>query len=220
MNRSKLARLFPDCAVVLETDAAGDPLSLYPVEAQAVARAVPARAQEFAAGRACARNALSAIGMDPVALPVRADRRPVWPAGVRGSISHTPGLCVAVVAPASRVAAVGIDVERLDRLRENLWPQVLTSRELAFLHRQPGHLKTSAATLMFSAKEAFFKCQFELTSRGLEFLDVEIDIDDGQFRVLVLSDPAAPNPIRYRGRFEYRPLFVCTGCYVEVAVDR
>jgi len=216
MIASGLARLFPDDAVAFETNAAGDPSGLYPAEFEAIARAVPVRAQEFAAGRACARRALAALGVKPVALPVRADRRPAWPAGIRGSISHTPGLCVAVAAPASRLASVGIDVERLGRLREDLWHLIFTAGERAVLRSRPRDARGRDATLIFSAKEAFFKCQFELTSTWLEFADVEIEFDHRAFRA-VPRNAREFDTRAYHGRFEHRPPFVCTGCYVETA---
>ena len=49
------------------------------------------RTLEFKTGRAYAKLALSKLGFHNVDLPVGADRAPIWPAGVSGSITHAAG---------------------------------------------------------------------------------------------------------------------------------
>ena len=89
----------------------GDASLLYPEEAVSVAKAVPKRVGEFAAGRLCARRALAEFGITGVPLTMAPDRAPVWPESMVGSITHTRGLCAAVVAERRRFASLGIDVE-------------------------------------------------------------------------------------------------------------
>ena len=66
---------------------------LLPPEAQAIDHAVPKRRREFTAGRTAARRACARLGVWAGALPVAADRTPVWPEGVVGSISHSDLSC-------------------------------------------------------------------------------------------------------------------------------
>jgi hypothetical protein len=55
--------LFPPGVAVAVRREPGDPADLLPGEAVYVAKAVPKRINEFAAGRACARRALATFGM-------------------------------------------------------------------------------------------------------------------------------------------------------------
>src|SRR5699024_10257180 len=85
--------------------------SLHPVEAEQVDGAVDSRRHDFAAARACAREAMRRLGI-PGGPVVRGGRgMPVWPPGVVGSLTHTDGLRAAALAPADSVRSLGLDVE-------------------------------------------------------------------------------------------------------------
>jgi 4'-phosphopantetheinyl transferase EntD len=151
-----------------------DGLGLWPEEAALVARAVPNRRYQFAAGRACARAALAALGLWPGPLLVASQRAPDWPPGTRGSISHTEGYVVAVVRanPGDQVA-IGVDAERVGRVDAHLFARLFTESERAWLTAlQPGP-RAEAATAVFGAKEAFYKAQFALTGAWVGFHDVQ-----------------------------------------------
>src|SRR3984893_9355145 len=92
MPEGPLRTLFPRSVVVRDRRIPGDPVELHPAEAEYVARAVPKRIAEFAAGRACARAALAEFGVREFALRAAPDRQPLWPEGFIGSIAHTAGL--------------------------------------------------------------------------------------------------------------------------------
>src|SRR5271169_2601616 len=98
--------LFRSGALAAELRAPGDPSLLLPAEAQALSKAVLKRVQEFAAGRLCARALLAEFGIHDFPIKVADDRQPVWPETLVGSITHTAGLCAAVVAPRSVLRAV------------------------------------------------------------------------------------------------------------------
>src|SRR5208282_5779110 len=85
--------LLPPGIVVVEMHSAGDTAALLPEEAAYLGRSVPKRAQEFAAGRVCARRALAELGVVDFPLRVGEDREPLWPEGTVGSITHTTGFC-------------------------------------------------------------------------------------------------------------------------------
>src|SRR4051812_39625397 len=125
---------------------------LYPIEADAVRGAVAGRVAEFAAGRVAARRALAALGVAPVALPVGARRMAEWPGGIVGSITHCAGLAAAVVGRTGDWWALGIDAEPAVPLDDDVCDAVTTPAEQATL------ADPLDATVVFCAKEAFYKC--------------------------------------------------------------
>lgn len=150
--------------------------ALFPEEEILVARAVPRRRREFARGRACARRALVALGAPPVALPADAQRVPRWPPGVIGSITHTRDYVAAVVAWQHPGACLGLDAERaLPRRSGDLLPLIARPRERALLDTLAPDLRPLRGALLFSAKEAAYKCQFPSTREILDFSDAEIE---------------------------------------------
>ena len=164
-------------------------LPCFPEERDALARATAARRREFATGRDCARRALARLGASPVALPPDADGLPRWPPGFTGSISHGGGLCCAAVARTSDVAALGIDVERIVPFEPSLARRVCRADERARIVRMPG-LDGYWPNLVFSAKEAVYKCLSPRFGCFLEFEDVglaftiESAAGHGRFRVV------------------------------------
>jgi 4'-phosphopantetheinyl transferase EntD len=170
------AALFPAGAVAAELRGPGEASRLKPEEACSVARAVPKRIQEFAAGRQCARRALAELGLGDVSITVAHDRQPVWPPRVVGSITHTDGLCAAVVADSTRVAALGVDSERSGAVKPELWETICVADESAWLSALPPGDRAAAVTLLFCAKEAFYKCQYPLVGERLGFRDVCVSV--------------------------------------------
>ena len=172
---SPLATLFPPGAVVADLRGPGNPGLLLPAEALYVGRAVPKRVQEFAAGRLCARRALAEFGI--VDFPIRAadDRQPIWPDSFVGSITHTEGYGAAVVAERRRMRALGLDSEIVGQVKAPLWATICTQSEIAWLRSLPPSEQAAAATVIFSAKEAFYKCQYPLTRERLNFLDAVVE---------------------------------------------
>ena len=176
--------------------------ALFPAEQALMARAVPKRQREFAQGRACARRALAELGVAPAALLVGEQREPLWPAGVVGSITHDDELAVAVVASAATYAGLGIDVEPDEPLSEEVAARIWSEDEASRAARSGVVPERSAAKLVFSAKEAFYKCQFPLTHSYLGFHAVSIELGDGSFRArLVESVGPFVAGQRFEGRF-------------------
>jgi 4'-phosphopantetheinyl transferase EntD len=202
-----LAALFPPGVVAFERREPGDLADLLPAEAACCAGFAPKRAAEFAAGRACAHAALAALGRPDAPLVARADRSPDWPAGVVGSISHTSGFCVAVAAPGTAFAGIGIDVEIVDRIAPELWEQVFVARERERFAALPEAARSRAASIAFCAKEAFYKCQYAVTQAWVDFQDAGVDIDaaqddSGGFVIRAAgSNPATRTTLPLSGRF-------------------
>lgn len=162
--------------------AAADLVRLHPIEAAAVSRAVPSRRSEFATGRALLRALLD---LD-VAIPVGPDRAPELPAGRVGSLAHTGELAVAAVATGDDVAALGIDIE----------PVVALADDIARVVLRPDEAGTDAH-LAFTLKEAVYKAWSRLGGSMLDHHDVRLAIDPGgRFTGEVVADGS-----RFDGRW-------------------
>jgi 4'-phosphopantetheinyl transferase EntD len=179
---------------------------LYPEELAHVARAVERRRAQFGTARVCARRALAELGFAPCSLVPHADRSPRWPEGAVGSISHTDDDCAVVVARSSDVSSLGLDIERLTGAGAiELEPLVCTTAERRGLARWPAEERARMLLAVFSAKEAFYKCQYPRTRRFLDFLDAEVHFDFGSqtFAVSLVreGDADADWARSVRGRF-------------------
>ncbi len=169
-----LGALFPPGAIAADLRGPGSPDLLLPAETLYVGRAVPKRVQEFAAGRLCARRALAEFGIVDFPIRVADDRQPIWPDSFVGSITHTEGYGAAVVAERRRMRALGLDSEIVGQVKAPLWAAICTPSEIAWLRSLPPSEQAAAAALIFSAKEAFYKCQYPLTRERLHFLDAVV----------------------------------------------
>lgn len=144
-------------------------------------RAVESRRRDFTAGRMCARRALAALGLPPVPVPSAADRSPVWPPDVVGTITHTKGYCAAAVARADEIRSVGMDAEQHKILDAGVRRLVLLPEEVTQCERLPTDISWPA--LIFSAKESIYKVWHPVVGIWLDFRDalVEIDPDAGSW---------------------------------------
>lgn len=187
-----LEQLLPSgvAAEVASLDAAVDHTEeLWPVEQQAIASAVDHRRREFALGRWCARRSLERLGVSAVAIPVDPSRRPLWPAGYVGSISHSRRLAAAAAAPETSCRSLGIDIEPSGSVTPDVSGQILTEAEQRAWADAAGF---DLATLIFSIKEATYKATNPVTGQWLGFHDVEVTVDrsradegSGAFQVAV-----------------------------------
>lgn len=190
--------------------------ALFSAEEELVARAVSKRRREFAAGRSCARRALKKFGRDPAAIVSGAGSPPRWPPGFVGSITHTEGYAAAVVAPRGELISLGLDAERIGRLGEDLERLIATPAERDRYVTDKGseeaeHLRT----LLFSAKEAAYKCQFPVTGTTYDFLEAEATLpgapaETGTFEIRFEEKNGSPNAPVLRGRYICRGDFVLT----------
>lgn len=168
----------------------------------------PKRHRELVVGRALARDLLSELGVIADEIGTRADRSPDWPSGIIGSISHTDDVCAVAVSREHSMQAIGIDVEVSTAVTSDLLPLVTSARE----RRSIRMLDSRFATLIFSAKETFYKAQAPKTGRFLEFADVEIELDLAarMFTATVLLDDHPLHGRAVVGSFEVNDRFVCT----------
>ena len=155
----------------------------WPVETVTMTRASPARLAEFSAGRAAARAALHTLGQPQAAIPSGPDRAPVWPLGIVGSISHTRGICAALVGQAGPIRAIGVDLEPDEPLDPDLWADICGPVELDFLTGLPPADRGRAARLIFSAKECTYKCIYPQmrTVVGFDAMTLTVDLTGSGF---------------------------------------
>jgi 4'-phosphopantetheinyl transferase EntD len=159
-------------------------------EWQSIRHCAERRIIDFCSGRMCARRALAEYGISRFDLLSAEDRQPIWPSGLVGSIAHTDGFAAAVVAERRLVSGVGIDVEHMGAVHSELWPPICTAAELDRLRGLSGDEQLLAGALTFVAKEAFYKCQYPLTSERFGFDEVELESaiwsqSEGEFRLRV-----------------------------------
>lgn len=171
-----LTRVFPPGVVAAELRMPGNPLLLFPDELQSLGSATPLRIREFAAGRTCARRALQEFGIMGQSLCMRSDRRPDWPVSMTGSISHSAAVCGAVVAGRKQFRALGLDLEIATQVTREIWPTICSPQEMQWLASLAAAQQERYAALIFSAKEAFYKCQYGVTGQWLEFDDVAVSL--------------------------------------------
>lgn len=149
---------------------------LLPEERAYVERSVASRQAEFAAGRVLARQLLVEIGCGAPAILRDADRVPLWPEGVIGSISHTEGACLVALSRDASLRGVGVDVEGCSDRSARFLERIATPAERAAIAA-----RTPVAdwpSRIFSAKEAVYKACFPRLREFWGFQQVEIDFED------------------------------------------
>jgi 4'-phosphopantetheinyl transferase EntD len=212
-----LSKLFPPGAVAAELRDPGDAKLLLPAEAKCLGRAVPKRIQEFAAGRLCARRALAEFGIVDFPIEAADDRQPVWPDSMVGSITHTTGFCAAVVAKRRCTAGIGLDSEAIGDVNVEIWSRICVPFEIEWIHSLPASQQAAAVTLIFSAKEAFYKCWYPLVHERLDFHDVAVeaawDASGGLFRIQATRGNAMRDPVTMpiAGRYLCHERFLTAG---------
>lgn len=183
--------LFAPGIVVLSAAVTDDALAtLYDVETAYVARAMPKRRREYATGRSLARIALSRLGIEPCAILNDDDRAPIWPSGVRGSITHCDTRALVAVCRASE-GSVGIDVEHRAELKRNLWESVFLGDEIRELELLPADKRGRMALVRFSAKESLYKAQHPISRTYMGFRALRVQADGGAL-VCTFEDDVPP----------------------------
>lgn len=218
-----IEELLPARATAVEAFADPPDAALFPEEEAVVRRAVDKRRREFATGRACARQALAALGYPPAPILPGPRGAPRWPAGAVGSLTHCLGYRAAAVAHERDVRSLGIDAEPHEELPEGVLPAISLEPERTMLARlaadRPG---THWDRLLFSAKESVYKAWFPLTERWLDFTEASIAVDGsvdgaGSFTARLL----VPGPVvdgrqlcRFEGRWMVRNGLIATAVAV------
>jgi 4'-phosphopantetheinyl transferase EntD len=188
-------------------------------EEAVLSRAAPRRRDEFRSGRRCARRALLKLDCPPQGIPTDERRLPVWPSGFLGSISHGAGLCIAQVGRSVDFLGIGVDVEAADAVTPDLHEAVVTADEWKVVS-SGGPGDWAAATLSFSAKEAFYKAYFPVTGVLLDFHDVWLEVDWSCSRFTATLVP--PDKPGMGGRRSWTGHFLLSGLAIAstILIDR
>jgi 4'-phosphopantetheinyl transferase EntD len=157
---------------------------LFPAESAPLAHAVLSRRQQFTAGRLLARQAWARLGQAPMPLLNDAQRVPVWPNGLVGTITHTVGWCAVAVARQSEVEGLGADVESATPLERQLWERVCRPEERRFLEALDPDRQGLVAKGFFSAKESIYKAVYPSVRVFLDFQGMALTLEPATPRAL------------------------------------
>lgn len=190
-----LEQLLPPPVAAVERYDDEQPVELFPEEEALLGNAVPKRRFEFGTARACAREAMRSLGVEPGPILPGPKREPIWPPGIVGSLTHCAGYRAAALALTSDFQTIGIDAEPHAPAPDGVLEAIAIPAEL---RRMPGlrvdDPKICWDRLLFSAKETTYKAWYPVTKRWLGFEDADITLNaDGTFhsRILLPDTPIA-----------------------------
>ncbi len=131
--------------------------------------AVASRKADYQAGRLAAYTALKIAGAPSLFVESTSQGIPVWPAGWKGSISHSSGRAMAVCIPHSSARIIGVDCEKISSSTANEIIEFITNiEERKILCRcELGYSKSTL--VVFSAKESLFKALWPDVGRFFDF---------------------------------------------------
>ena len=133
------------------------------------------RKSEYASGRRVAHEALKLLSGKPAAV-TREGRMPAWPAGYRGSISHSREFAIAMVASTRRCQAIGLDVVQKNAVSAKVAARIMLTEEI--VPPSSGFNDADWRAIVFSAKESVYKAVHPEIGEFLEFRDVEIKMNE------------------------------------------
>ena len=144
--------------------------------------AVTKRRAEFLAGRYCADKALQQLSIRNSVVGTGKHRNPLWPANIKGSISHCDNYAIAIVTDRKDILGVGIDIE--NKITEETFlktqSQILSNAEIELITADI-FKPTLAFAIAFSLKESFFKAAYPTVEKYFDFNAVSInEIDSNQ----------------------------------------
>jgi len=211
-----LKSLFPKSVMTMGVDPSSVHETILPKEEVCIKEAVQKRRLEFIAGRVCARTLLSRCGWSDYPIVSGKDRTPVWPSNIVGSISHTDGFCGVALALKADFSSIGLDIESIGKMKQDMWKYIATLPELNWIKSLPMYKQQKYTTLIFSAKECFYKCQYMMTKRWFDFHDVVIDIspENQEFTVQLSRNKASclwDRTTLLQGKYVFRNQYVLTG---------
>ncbi|MEW8505978.1 MAG: 4'-phosphopantetheinyl transferase superfamily protein [Candidatus Thiodiazotropha sp.] len=212
-----LSPLFPSQVVLVNATDEMWKTPLCSEEERLIEGSVKKRQREFRAGRNAAHTALKQLDAPPGPLLRNENRKPIWPSGFLGSISHCDDSCVAACVVEDDLVSLGIDVEPLKPLSPGIARYIDTDRERQFMERHP----ELPRRLIFSAKESLYKCYHPLIERffGFQSVDLEIDPSSGQFRFkpTAVCKVEFPQELAFHGRYLVTERHLYTSCYLNSA---
>lgn len=159
-------------------------------------KAVSKRKSEYLAGRVCAKHVLAALNIYNFDLRSGADRAPIWPNRIVGSITHSQGIAMAMVSYNTDIAGIGIDIEQLMSVKQEqeLQQQILHPDEL-FQFQRLAKQVSHPLTIIFSAKESIFKALYPSVKQFFGFDAAKLiafNKQQLQFKITQTLSPLVP----------------------------
>lgn len=160
-----------------------------------ISGAVAKRRMEFLAGRFSAKRALREFSAGGEQVGIGPARSPVFPAPMKGSISHSRNMACCAVTQSTDIKGLGIDVEHIITGTQAMKIRdiVINSDEANLLLSAPFSY-SQLFTAVFSAKESIFKALYPSVGYyfGFEYVamrHLEPDIESFLFEITkTLSD--------------------------------
>jgi 4'-phosphopantetheinyl transferase EntD len=147
---------------------------------------------------------------------------PLFPRGICGAITHTTDYCAATVADTGAYASVGIDAEVLRPLNPGVVNLTTLPEERTALTRMPEIPGVSWPVVLFSAKEAFFKCYFPLFRHYIDFTHARVELSSSGVFVIEPFADAVDSRMRSRqfmGHFSIDGGLVRSAIVIEASED-
>ncbi len=163
-------------------------------------RASGRRRLDFLIGRAAARRAITAAGQTGSEVLVGEAGAPVWPDGLVGSISHSAGQAVAVVASRSISSGLGVDMEHR-RAVDDIESLVAFGSELEWLESHSTSARADRLLELFAVKECLFKAVFPSYGSFFGFEAVRLKPKEGR-KGFEACFPEALNGFEHNGSIE------------------
>jgi len=171
--QAQISQLFPGGVAVSYSPRYPADADLHAEELAYTRDMVDKRLLEFTHGRHCARMAMTALDITPEPVRKRPDRSPAWPAGLVGTITHTGAHAAAAVAVSSDFVSLGMDMEISEPLE---------SETINLIVRPDEHSANDGdhAKLLFSIKEAIYKCIHPVVHTYVDFQEMEVDLSGAE----------------------------------------
>ncbi|MFL0800596.1 MAG: 4'-phosphopantetheinyl transferase superfamily protein [Agarilytica sp.] len=157
---------------------------------ESLKKAVVKRKSEFLAGRVLSSLVLRELGVSETEILIGKHRNPLWPRGTLGSISHAGDTVLAAVTLDETVSAIGIDIEEVmdAETASNIHGSIVNEEEL-MLMEEIGIPFEQMLTLVFSAKESFFKAAYPSVGEYFDFdavrlIKCDLKLQSFSFRVV------------------------------------
>jgi len=186
----QLTLLFPNHVAIEITDLVSASASLLPEEELFSQHYSAKRRREFITGRTNARQLLKKYNLHRYPLLPNADRAPIWPEGIIGSISHCKDLCGVIVSEAKHYRSIGFDIENIRTFNFAVRKYICTEDEDEWLLSLPEASRSQALLLIFSIKESLYKCIYQADGIKLNFKKISSipQFEHGRFLLSPVDD--------------------------------
>ncbi|MFM2586725.1 4'-phosphopantetheinyl transferase [Vibrio sp. TBV020] len=139
-------------------------------------------------GRLCAESLLLDSECSSKVISYLEGKPPIWPRGIKGSITHTDDIAYCIVTESYSIKSLGVDIEYATPVNtQNIISYCLTQAERGkWLNDQPWSIDV-ITTLIFSAKESGFKALYPSILRFIDFKEFETSMICFETNSLILS---------------------------------